>query len=205
VQSLAYFDKNHAVLNYDRTQVANAMFMWELPFGRGKAWLNHGLLSKVAGGWQTNGIFSVLTGLPFSVTASGTALNMPGTTQFADQITSQVKTIGGTGPNSMWFDPTAFRPVTQARLGSSGKNALRGPGLVNLDFGLFRDFSLSERWKLQFRGEAFNFTNTPHWGLPASNVSAVTYNADGTVRNLGGFGSITGTDGSYLGRASMDE
>ena len=91
------------------------------------------------------------------------------------------------------------------RLGTSSRNSLRGPGLVNLDFGLFRDLALNERFHLQFRGEGFNFTNTPHWGLPASNASAVTFNPGGSIKSLGGFGSITGTDGSYLTRSGMDE
>jgi hypothetical protein len=205
VQDLSYFNLNRAVLSYDRTQVLNATGVWELPFGKNKRWANTGLRSKVLGGWQINGILTGMTGLPFTVTASGTSLNLPGSTQFADQINPQVNIIGGTGPNSTWFDPTAFAPVTQVRFGNSGKNTLRGPALANLDFGIFRGFHVTERIQVQFRGEAYNFTNTPHWGLPASNISAVTYNQDGTIRNLGGFGSITGTDGSYLGRSGMDE
>jgi hypothetical protein len=193
------------VLNYDRTQTLNATAVWELPFGKGKPWATSGFSSKVLGGWQTNGIFSAMTGLPFTVTASGTSLNVPGTTQFADQVLPDVAILGGTGPSAVWFDPNAFRPVTAVRLGTAGRNSLRGPGLINLDFGLFRDFALKERLHLQFRGEAFNFTNTPHWGLPAASVSSATFRADGTISNLGGFGSITSTDGSYLTRSGMDE
>jgi hypothetical protein len=113
--------------------------------------------------------------------------------------------LGGTGPNAVWFDPAAYAPVTQARLGTSGLLALRGPGLINLDFGLFRDFALTERFHLQFRGESFNFTNTPHWALPSANISNATFNANGTIANLGGFGSITNTDAGNLGRAQLDE
>ena len=193
------------MLPYDRTQVLNASGLWELPFGKGKKWANTGLQSKLLGGWQLNGILTGMTGLPFSVTASSTSLNLPGSTQFADQVNPQVNTIGGTGPNAVWFDTSAFAPVTQVRFGNSGKNTLRGPGLVNLDLGLFRGFRVTERVQMQIRAEAYNATNTPHWGLPASNISAVTYNSDGSVRNLGGFGSITGTDGNYLGRSGMDE
>jgi hypothetical protein len=91
------------------------------------------------------------------------------------------------------------------RFGTAGKNALRGPHLTNLDFSLFRGFRVTEHTQLQFRAEAFNFTNTPHWGLPAASVSAVSYNSDGSIKSLGGFGSITSTDGGYLGRSGADE
>jgi hypothetical protein len=205
VQIDSLMSKNRAVLNYDRTQTLHATAVWELPFGKGKQWATSGFASKLLGGWQTNGIFTAMTGLPFTVTASGTSLNVPGTTQFADQVLPNVAILGGTGPNAVWFDPNAFRPVTQVRLGNAGRNSLRGPGLVNLDFGLFRDFPLREKLHMQFRAEAFNFTNTPHWGLPAANVSSATFRADGTISNLGGFGSIAGTDGAYLTRSGMDE
>jgi len=205
VQDLAYFNLNRAVLPYDRTQVVNATGIWELPFGKAKRFANTGLAARLFGGWQLNGMLTGMTGLPFSVTTSGTSLNLPGSTQFADQINPQVSTGGGTGPNAVWFDTSAFAPVTQARFGNSGKNTLRGPKLVNLDLGLFRAFRVTERVQMQVRAEAYNATNTPHWGLPAANISAVTYNSDRSVRNLGGFGSVTSTDGSYLGRAGMDE
>ena len=76
---------------------------------------------------------------------------------------------------------------------------------MNVDFGLFRDFAMGERFHVQFRAESFNFTNTPHWGLPSANVSSASFNANGSISNLGGFGSITGTDGNYLTRGGMDE
>jgi hypothetical protein len=171
--------------------VLNVSGTWDLPFGKNRKWLNGGIGSKILGGWEFSNIFTGMTGLPFTVTAAATSLNMPGTTQFADQV-KPIKILGGhrTVP---WFDTTAFVPVTEARLGTSSRNELRGPHLLNLDSTLSRDLSVTDRINLQFRAEAFNFTNTPHWGLPASNVSA------------GGFGIITNTDSSYLGRAGTDE
>jgi len=65
---------------------------------------------------------------------------------------------------------------------------LRGPGLVNWDFGIFREFGISERWKLQFRAEAFNFTNTPHFKNPEDGHTCVCDGSDfmivNTVTNL---------------------
>jgi hypothetical protein len=82
--------------------------------------------------------------------------------------------------------------VTQARYGTAGFNSLRGPGLINVDFGLTRDFAITEKYKVQFRAEAFNATNTPHFGNPGNNVSNLQLNPDGSIRALGGFSEITG-------------
>jgi hypothetical protein len=93
--------------------------------------------------------------------------------------------------------------VTAVRFGTSGYDSLRGPGLVNLDFSLFRDFRITEGFKAQFRAEALNFTNTPHFSNPSANVSNLQLNADGSVKSLGGFGVVTTTTGT--GREGVDE
>jgi hypothetical protein len=92
----------------------------------------------------------------------------------------------------------AFAPVTTVGFGNSGFNLLRGPGVVNTDVSVSRDFSVTERIKLQFRFESFNFANTPHFGLPGTNVSSMVLNPDGSIKNLGGYTSITSTQN--LGR-----
>jgi hypothetical protein len=126
--------------------------------------------------WQVNGIFSAYTGTPFTVMASTASLNAPGnSTQTADQVKPTVTKLGGVGRDAPYYDPSAFVPVTAVRFGTSGRNILRGPGLVNLDAGLFRNFNLSERWRMQFRAEAFNLTNTPHFSNPSSNVSTAGF------------------------------
>ena len=60
------------------------------------------------------------------------------------------------GVFSAWFDPLAFRDVSDPRFGTSGLNTMRGPGLGNWDFGLFREFRVTERWRVQFSAEAFH-------------------------------------------------
>ena len=203
VQAVQYFALNRAVTGFDRTHNFQLRGLWELPFGNGKHWLaNGGFGSALASGWQVNGLLSLMSGLPFSVTSDDSSLDLPGSTQRADQVTANVVMPHGTGPGQSWFDPLAFKEVTDARFGNAGYNSLRGPRLYNLDLGLFRNFRITERIQLQFRAEAFNLTNTPHFDLPGNNVSDMVLNG-GRIQDLGGFSEITGV--TNLGRDGIDE
>jgi hypothetical protein len=187
-----YFDLNRRVSSFDRPHNLQTSYIWELPFGRGKPYLaNSRPLGLLLGGWQLNGILSMYSGAPFTVTSSGTSLNAPGSSQRADQIKPEVKKLGGIGPDQAFFDPLAFAPVTERRFGTAGFNSLRGPGVVNLDFGLFRNFRFKESWMLQLRADAFNLTNTPHFNNPGANVDNLRLNTDGSVRDLNGFSEVT--------------
>jgi hypothetical protein len=123
---------------------------------------------------------------------------MPGATQRANQVKPQVQILGNIGSSVSYFDPLAFATVTTATFGNAGFNSLRGPGVVNTDVAISRDIPITERFKAQFRFESFNFLNTPHFALPNTNVSNMVLNGDGTIRNLGGYSTITSTQN--LGR-----
>jgi hypothetical protein len=184
------FHRNRALSSFDRPHNLQIGWVAELPFGEGKPLASSGLASALFGGWQLNGMFSSYSGTPFTVSASGTSLNAPGNAQTADQVLDEVRILGGTGPGQSYFDPLAFRSITDVRYGNSGLNTLRGPGVVNLDLGLFREFRVRDL-EIQFRAEAFNATNTPHFNNPGANVSNMRLNADGTVNTLGGYTEIT--------------
>jgi Carboxypeptidase regulatory-like domain/TonB dependent receptor-like, beta-barrel len=193
-----YYDLNKSLSDFDRTHNLNITSIVELPFGRNRRWLNSGgVLSAIVGGWQMNNIISFYSGTPFSVTASGTSLAAPENDQRADQVKSDVAILGGIGPNSAYFDPLAFVPVTEARFGTAPFNVLRGPGVASWDLGIFRQVDLPNGLNLQLRVEAFNVTNRPRFSNPGGNVSNLRLNPDGTVSNLNGYAVITGTqDGS---------
>ncbi len=184
-------ERNRALAGFDRTHNLQIYGVYGLPFGGGKRWASQGVLARIVGGWQLNAIFSRASGTPFTVTSSGTSVNAPGNTQTADQVLPEVAILGGVGRGQSYFDPNAFAPVTGVRFGSSGRNILRGPGLVNLDASLFRDFKLTEHLKMQFRTEVFNVTNTPAFNNPGTNASAPTRRPDGTIINLNGYTEIT--------------
>src|SRR5439155_372600 len=135
--------------------------------------------AMLARGWQLNAVFSAYTGLPFSAFADGTSLNAPQNSQVADQIVQNIPKPGGIGVGLPYYDRAAFLNVSQPRFGTSSLNSLRGPGMVNCDLGIFRSFKASERFNLQFRAEAFNFTNTPHFENPGQS------NSNNNVTNSG--------------------
>jgi hypothetical protein len=215
IQAMDYFSLNEARLNSDRPHNFQASFILELPFGNGKRFLNNGgAMAAIVGGWQVNGLFSAYSGPPFSVTSAATSLNLPGSTQMADQVKSDVDILGRIGSGDSYFDPLAFRSVTEPRFGNAGFNTLRGPGYANIDFSVQRQFALNRRVNLQLRAEVFNLTNTPHFAIPtasspniasnnALNVSNMQLNPDGTIRNLGGFSSFNTSANS--GRDGIDE
>ena len=126
----------------------------------------------ILGDWQLNGVFASFQGKPFTVGAAQGALNAPGNTQTADQVKTSVARPGGIGAGQPFFDPTAFAAPSGIRFGSSGRNILRSAGTVNLDLGLFRRLVLREPWTLEFRVEAANSTNTPHFNAPNANINA---------------------------------
>lgn len=144
---------------------------WELPVGRKRAFLGdiNRFADMLIGGWQISGIFSRTSGLPFTVTTSGGITNAGG----ADRPN---RLRDGALPASersidRWFDVGAFAVQPQYTYGNSGRNILTGPSLTNLDLSIGKMFSVTERVRLQFRGEAFNATNTPYFGLPGANIT----------------------------------
>ncbi len=192
VNDMAYFGLNRSVLSYDRTQNLQLSGVWELPFGKGKPWVSGGgPASAILGGWQFNGLAAVLSGLPFSVSASATSMNAPDNIQRANQILPNVQILGGVGAGQPYFNPLAFAPVTTASFGNAGFYSMRGPGVFNTDLSIFREFAWKEQVKIQFRAEAFNATNHPDFSVPSANVSNLVLNSNGTVKSLGGYDTIT--------------
>ncbi len=184
------FYRNRATASHDVPHIFQLAYVYDIPFGGGKKWATSGMPKAVLGGWQINGIFSAYQGRPYTVTASGAALNMPGNLQTADLINPTVAKLGLVGDDGTWFDTSAFARPTGVRFGNVGRNTMRGPGVVNTDLSLFRTFKLKERFNLQFRGEAFNLSNTPHFGNPNGN------------RNSSNFGKILATQSAdALGRS----
>jgi hypothetical protein len=165
------FQRNRASAGFDRRHVFTLGWVYDLPFGPGKKYVNTGIASKVLGGWQFSGIENCYTGNPMYIYASGSSLNAPSNTQTADQVMTSVPFIGGVGPGAYWYNPAAFAPVTTQTFGNTGRNILASPGVWNTDMSISRVFPIRENLKFEFRTEFYNLPNTSHFNPPDNTVN----------------------------------
>jgi hypothetical protein len=151
------------------------VFTYELPVGHGRKFGTSmsRVLDGVVGGWQVGGITTLRGGFPVTVTGldvSGTV----GRAARADRIGN------GTGPRKVgvgntWIDKSAFRQPSAGTFGTSGVGVLRGPGWKSLDMTISKAFTISERKRVELRGECFNLTNTPQFSAPNRSVTSATF------------------------------
>jgi hypothetical protein len=162
------FQRNRATAGFDRQQVLQIGWLYDLPMGKGKSFAKTGVSAAVLGGWEVNGVMSAYTGTPFTV-GDSTPTNAPDNTQTANLVNTSVGQPGLIGSSGLYYDKNAFASVgTINTFGNSGRNILRNPGLWNTDINLSRNFKVKERATLQFRAEAYNLANTSHFNGPSS-------------------------------------
>lgn len=170
------FDVRHRVV---------VSYIYELPFGPRRALLNgtHGVLGHVIGGWDISGIVNYRTGFPFTVFA-GQSSDYSGFTAKADRPNwapgvSSLPTDYSNPDNVFPCHKGAgkcpvFTQPGPGDIGNVSRNAFTGPSLVNVDFGLLKNFPVSEGSRFQFRADFFNFFNHTNFELPISNIRFVS-------------------------------
>ena len=134
-----------------------------------------GFSNVLLNNWQINTIVSLYSGLPFTV-VSGTDRSLSGIGNDYADIVGNPARPAGVSQVQQYFNTAAFAPAAIGTFGDAGRNILRGPGYFDVDASLFKDFLFTERWRLQFRAEAFNIENRPNFQNPnASVASQVTF------------------------------
>jgi hypothetical protein len=133
------------------------------------------LKGKVLGGWQLNGIVSLLSGFPVTPQA-GSNRSGDGDTRNPDRPSLSTTFTGTvvTGNPNQWFNPNAFVLPAAGTYGNVGRGVLNGPGLADVDLSLFKNFAIAERFKVQFRSEFFNALNHANFGTPNAIVFSGT-------------------------------
>ncbi len=180
---------------YDRTQVFNANFVYDLPFFQSQS----GAIGHILGGWEVSGIVNTYTGLPYTVTG---VLNDPagqGVLDGNSAVSGRPDLVGNPNASSSasgpihnnngikpWYNTSAYAQVcptvggvttcpTGARPGNSHPGSVRGPGLWRGDLSLFKNIKFTERINTQFRAEAFNVFNHTNPDLIGTSTTSGTF------------------------------
>ncbi len=158
-------------------------FVYELPFGRGRAISMSGWRDVLAGGWQIGGIARAQSGSPIAVTQ---ATNFNAFAGFGIQRPNRIadpELQGEERSTGRWFNTSAFTQSPQFTLGSSSRNPVSGPSYRTVDVMVGKTFAIGERVQTEFRAEAFNLTNTPSLGNPNGSFGVAAFGAITSARD----------------------
>jgi carboxypeptidase family protein/TonB-dependent receptor-like protein len=145
--------------DFDRTHVVTANGIWELPIGKGK-WIKteNGILNTIAGGWAVNGIFTRMSGEPFTPLSGVRTANFSHVSRVDVIKPVEAKLQDSPAGPVLFADKSAFA-IPQPGSDGAGRNIFTGPSYWNMDIGINKNFRLSERFSLDFRVEMFNALN----------------------------------------------
>jgi hypothetical protein len=210
ISNLFQFDKSlrRGVSDYDITNSASVSYTWLVPSPKNlPSAANYAL-----GGWELGGILTLQTGLPFTPIFGGDPLGVnTDDFDYPNRIKTGACASATTGNPNAYLNLTCFSlpvptpaiaaqcqafsstPGTCANLiGDGGRNSVRGPGIADLDFSVFKNNyvrKISETFNAQFRAEIFNIINHPNFLSPTANSSIFDQNGN----PVGGAGLINGT------------
>ncbi len=172
---------NYAKSDFDRAHVLQATWAYELPFGRGKRWLNsaNGFVDRVFGGWEVSGFMTIQTGRPWTVDS--------GANTFSNTVQTPANCNGCRASDGEVFEETGlkfyldaatrgkFSTPAPGEFGNTGRNFLTGPGSFSMAGGVLKRVRIWEQHELQYRAEFTNITNTPTFGFPTATITSTVF------------------------------
>ena len=178
----------------------NLSAVYQLPFGKGKPYVsNPGIAGSILGNWELSAIGTAQTGVPVNITIDRSNGSVPGLFSISGEERPNyvsgvsLTPVNGSTPAN-WINTAAFSTPASQNFGNLGRNAFRAPGISQLDLGLSKYVSITERMSIRVRADAFNVFNRAQLGAP---------NADLSNSN---FGVITTTISNYAtGRGTPRE
>jgi hypothetical protein len=171
IQNWYNLSAEKALSSFDSRQRVTVSYVYDLPFGKGKKFLPgvHGLSDRLVSGWGINGLTTFQKGFPLGITAT------PNTTGLNTGLRPNVaagcsETISGSAQSriNQWFNTACFSLPAPYTFGNESRtdSSLRGPGIANYDFAVFKRTAITERFNVEFRAEAFNLFNRVQFGQP---------------------------------------
>jgi hypothetical protein len=179
--------------SFDAKQRAIISFLHNIPVGHGQRFLPtaNKAVDAIVDGWSLNGIVTLQSGFPISIASWDLNGMLDTFSQRADVVPGASLYGPGTKTPAKWFNTAAFTQPAQGMFGTASKGIIRGPGSENFDLSLFKNFSITEKAKFQFRAESFNALNHTNYGVPDYNqedsaFGTINSSAPGRIIQLGG-------------------
>jgi hypothetical protein len=161
----------------DLPQIFSAAWVYALPFGKGgKFSSGTPIVNALIGGWNLNGVLSFNSGTPFDVGTSQDIAHTGNYNYGNGYGYERANLVGNPYPGNKtpneWINTAAFAYPAPNTFGDLGRDSLRSDWNKNLDLSIFRQFPITERFRIEFRFETFNLTNTPVWAIPVTNLDS---------------------------------
>jgi hypothetical protein len=157
--------------DFDIPQNLTASYIYDLPFGHGRKFMNRGgALDEAFGGWQFSGITTLRSGFPNTITWPGDVANV-------GLGTRPVRTCNGKLSSRSyqdWYNTACFQAPAQYTFGNSNRGIIQGPGYKDWDMALMKAFPTYHEQNLQFRFEFFNVFNNVNFGQPGDTANTST-------------------------------
>lgn len=154
----------------DMPNVTTLSVVYDLPKYRG-----HGFLTPVLGGWSVNGIMTLQSGMPVTVTQATNNNSFAGIVLQRPRIVGKPGLSAGERTPRRFFNTAAFQASPQFTFGNASRNPVRGPAYRDLDMALVKHISLGEKVDVEFRAELFNVTNTPGFAQPNGSFGTTAF------------------------------
>ena len=186
VQDFSNMKGEYSLSSFDSRQRFVFSYVYDLPVGKGQPFLGGvtGIASKLLSGWGVNGVTTFQPGFPLALTASPNSFIFGG--GLRPNVTSGCnKEVSGSAQSKFlqWFNTSCFTFPAAYTYGSESRTdpQLRGPGIANYDFALYKKTAITERYNLEIRAEAFNLFNRVQFGTPNTVFSTASTSTFGQI------------------------
>ncbi len=177
---------------FDQRQRFVASTLYQLPFGKGRTYMNHGVSGTLLGGWDLGMIYSMASGSPVSIGDGVCQSNIGASCMDRPNVVSGASSQLSNPTKAEWFNVQAFALQPLYTFGNAGRNSVLGPPLFSVDTSITKGILFTERVNLQLRLDAFNIFNHPNFGSPNNSLTGDKLDANGVpIPGSGNFGTVT--------------
>jgi hypothetical protein len=165
--------------NWDIRHRFETSFVYDIPFFK----IQNPIVRGAFANWQTNGIWTIQTGMPYNISVSSDTANTTGGGVYRPNVIGAASSNCGDGHLTGCISSSAFAliPTGVYEYGNAGRNLLHGPPMFNMNFSLFKNFPIKERLKFQIRIELFNAFNEPNFSNPSAVFGTASFGSIGST------------------------